>query len=93
MRKGRPKYPQPRDVGPVVQALRLHVPMDAPMAMGMRESLSHVPNFRLIAQTNEIQWTVDVYKGPMYHVQIRSQSERFVSIPPLIQFIFKWTKV
>lgn len=89
MRKGRPKYPQPRDVAPVMNALRQHIPMDVPWAYGMRESLRHVPNFRIKAYTNEIMWTVDVYKGHFYHVTIGNSMEIFATIPTLISYMWR----
>jgi hypothetical protein len=89
MRKGRPKYPQPRDVTPVMRALQLHIPMDTPLMYGMRESLRHVPNFRIKAATNEIVWVVDVYKGHFYHVAVGDSTEVHTTIPALINHLWR----
>ena len=92
MRKGRPKYPQPRDVGPVMRALEIHIPVDEPLIYGMRESVKHVPNFRIQGITNGITWTVDVYRGGFCHAQVGEQSERFNSIMLLINFLRVYLK-
>jgi hypothetical protein len=91
MRKGRPKYPQPRDVGPVVQALQWHIPMDGDLIGGMRESLKHVPNYRVKSQTNEIEWFVDIYRGSFYHVSVADSTEICKTIPSLVSYL--WLKL
>ena len=88
MRKGRPKYPQPREVGPVIRALQLHIPVDAPLMLGMRESLKHVPNYRIRGITGGIEWMVDVYRSGFCHVQVQGGwSEQFKAIPPLVTYL------
>jgi hypothetical protein len=89
MRKGRPRYPQPRDVFPVIRAIQKHIPLDTPMTYGMRESVSHVPNFRIQAVTSEISWTVDIYHRGFYYVQIAGDSEKFTTIPLLLNYLRK----
>lgn len=86
MRKGRPKYPRPNEVGPVLRALQLHIPMDA-YAYGFRESVKHVPNYRIKAQTNEIEWCVDIYRGSFYCVSIANNTEICKTIPSLVTYL------
>ena len=87
MRKGAPKYPQPRDVAPVFQAIKQFIPMDSSPVYGMWHSLKNVPCFRLRGVTKEVLWTVDVYRGHFYHVQIDGKSETIKSIPALVVFL------
>jgi hypothetical protein len=89
MRKGTPKYPQPRDVGPVMQALLHYIPTDASPVYGRHESLKHTPCFRVKGVTNEIPWTVDIYRGHFYHVQVEEWSEPLRTVPALISFLWK----
>ncbi len=89
MRKGTPKPPRPRDVAPVMNALRRHIPMDSPIMCGMRESLKHIPNFRIKGFTNEVPWTVDVYKGDFYYVSVKDTTEIHQTIPSLIRYLWK----
>lgn len=87
MRKGSPKFPQPRDVGPVMLAIRKYIPMDVPLMHGMRESLKHVPNYRLKSQTNEIEWCVDIYRGHFYNVSVQDSTEICRTIPSLVSYL------
>jgi hypothetical protein len=89
MRKGLLKPPRPKDVKPVLRALVQHIPMDAPLMYGMRESIRHVPNFRIKAQTNEIEWFVDIYKGSFYHVSVKGSKEIFTTIPTLVTYLWR----
>jgi hypothetical protein len=63
--------------------------MDAQWQYGMRESLRHVPNFRIKALTNEIPWVVDVYKGHFYHVTTRGSTEICRTIPALVTYLWR----
>ena len=94
MRKGPPQFPSPRDIAPVMNAVRQYIPMDTPLIYGMRFSLvKHTPNFRLMGVTKEIPWTVDVYRGHFYHVQVEGWSEQLRSIPILISFLRRHLEV
>jgi hypothetical protein len=63
--------------------------MDAAPVYGMRESLKHVPNFRLKAQTNEIEWCVDIYRGHFYHVSVQDSTEICKNIPSLVSYLWR----
>lgn len=93
MRKGSPKFLQPSDVAPVMNAVKKYIPMDVPLMYGHGQSLKHVPHFRLKGVTHEIAWTVDIYRGNFYNVQIDGWSEQFKSIPSLVSFLWKRLEV
>ena len=89
MRRRPYKLLQPREVSPVMKAIRELIPMDVPLMYGHGQSLKHVPHFRLKSQTNEIEWTVDVYRGHFYRVQVEGWSETFRTVPTLISFLWQ----
>jgi len=89
MRKGRPKYPQPREVGPVLKALQFHFP-ESEISWETRESIKHVPCRRISGVTNEKKWIVDVYRGGFMYAQVESTSESFTSLFLLLNFLKRW---
>lgn len=87
MRKGRPKYPQPKEIVPVIRSLEKHIPTEVPLSYEKRESLNHVPNFRVRGEVEGVGWTVDIYKGGYFHVQVMDDSERFDHLPLVLNFL------
>jgi len=89
LRKGTPKFPQPRDVAPVITAVQTHIPMDVALVCERRFSLTkQAPNFRLKSQTNEIEWCVDIYRGHFYHVTVGGSTEICRTIPNLVSYLW-----
>ena len=70
-------------------AIRKYIPMDVPLMHGMRESLKHVPNYRLKSQTNEIEWCVDIYRGHFYNVSTQDSTEICRTIPSLVSYLWR----
>ena len=93
MRKKAFKAPKQSEVGPVYRALLQFVPTDIPLVSGMRESLKHVPNYRIRGVTNEITWTVDVYHRGWFFAQVGDVHDYFEHIPPLLNFLLKYLRV
>jgi len=93
MRKSRPRYPRQKDVALVLRALEA-VPRDMPFRMGWRESDHHVPNWLVQTQTNEIQWSVDIYAGGYYIVRVgRRLTEEVTSVSSLVGYLCHMLKV
>lgn len=87
MRRTRPRWPKPQEVIPVMTALERFVPMDTRITMGWRESQKLVPNMRVASQTNEKEWSVDIYSGSFYVVTVSGIMETCDSIPYLIGYL------
>lgn len=90
MRKGRPRYPHPRDCGLVKAVLQNTVPMDSEMQEGWRHSVNNVPNYRLQGQTHKIEWTVDVYAGEHYVITVSDRpSEICKSLRLTVNYLWR----
>jgi hypothetical protein len=93
MRKSRPRYPRQKEVTLVLRALEA-VPRDVPFRMGWRESEHYVPNWRVQTQTNEIEWTVDIYAGGYYIVRVGSRlTEEVTSVSSLVGYLCRMLRV
>jgi hypothetical protein len=87
MRKSRPRYPKVKDVALMTRALEF-IPHDMPFRQGWRESDHHTPNYRLQTQTNEVEWTVDVYAGKYYIVRVGSRlTEECTSVMAVVAYV------
>jgi len=91
MRKGRPRFPHPRDLSLVKAVLINTVPTDSEIQEGWRYSVNNVPNYRLQGITNEIEWVVDVYAGSFFYAKISGRPEEtFRSLPSLIFYLKRY---
>jgi hypothetical protein len=62
--------------------------MDKPLEMGWRKSLNDVPNFRLQSQTQEREWTFDIYAGDYLVVSVGDRlTEVCHSVPSAITYL------
>ena len=87
-RPTKPRYPPLYRMHQALGALRVHVPTDAPITSHWRQSLQGTPNLRVIGTTHGDAWTVDVYSGNFYRVQIQNAaSEVCRSIPEAVGYL------
>jgi hypothetical protein len=88
MRKGRPRFPHPRDLGIVKAVLINTIYMDSEIQEGWRYSVNNVPNYRLQSQTQGLTWFVDVYAGAHYVVTVGDRSPEICkSIPSTVNYL------
>lgn len=93
VRPSRPRYPKMKDVALMLRSLEV-VPKDMPLQTGWRESFSGTPNFRLASQTNEREWSVDVYAGQYYIVRVGSRlTEECNSILSVVAYLCRMLNV
>lgn len=88
MRKSRPRYPHPRDLGLVKAVLENTMPMDTDLVEGWRHSVNNVPNYRFQGMTKGLTWFMDVYAGAHFVITVSDrQSEICKSIPSSVNYL------
>lgn len=94
MRKGRPRFPHPRDLALVKAVLVNTVPMDSEIQEGWRYSVNNVPNYRFQGQTHELTWFVDVYAGSHFVITVADRlPEICKSIPSTVNYLMRMLSV
>jgi hypothetical protein len=88
MRKSRPRYPHPRDLGLVKAVLQNTMPMDTSLTEGWRYSVNNVPNYRFQGVTQGLTWFMDVYAGHHYVITVSDRSPEICkSIPSSVNYL------
>ncbi len=88
MRKSRPRYPHPRDLGVIKTVLENVMPLDTPLQEGWRNSVNNVPNYRFQGSTKGLSWFMDVYAGAYYVLTVSDrQPEICKSIPSSVNYL------
>jgi hypothetical protein len=87
------RYPRKKDVAITLRTLQACIPMDRKPMGELRFSQSGAPNYRLSCTTNEKMWTVDLYSGQYYVVQVAGLTEIQNSLPSLVAFLCRMLKV
>lgn len=64
------RYPKHKDIAIFRGMLERFVPVDLPLSFGWRKSLNAHPNLRISGQTNQIDWTSDIYGGSFFVTQV-----------------------
>ena len=67
--------------------LQRAIPIDSPLAEGLRESGKLIPNWWFSGITEGVGWIVDVYRGGYCYVAVGKSSENLRSIPAVIRFL------
>jgi len=93
VRKKRFVYPRRQDINLVLNALRL-IPMDYNLELSWRNSHAGNPNLHVKSQTNEIEWSVDIYPNNFFFVRLDLRMTQVChSVPSLVGYICRMLRV